>query len=49
MDNKQKLIEEALDNLCKATGRDIFVVLPEKQEEVIPYLKAELEKTVAKL
>ena len=49
MDNKQMLIEEALDNLCKATGRDIFIVRPEKEEDVIPYLKAELEKTIAKL
>jgi len=49
MDNKQLLIEEALNNLCKATGRDITVFLPEEQSEVIPYLKKELEKTVAKL
>ena len=47
MDNKQTLIEEALDLLCKATGRDITVFLPENKDEVLPYLKKELEKTTA--
>jgi len=44
---KQELLEQALDNLCKATGRDITVFLPENKDEVLPYLKKELEKTTA--
>ena len=42
---KQALLEQALDSLCKATGRDIFIMLPANQDEVIPYLKKEIEKT----
>jgi len=42
---KQELLEQALDNLCKAIGRDITVFLPENKDEVVPYLKKEIIKT----
>lgn len=41
-----KDLEFALDYLCRATGRDIFVVLPEKIEDRIPYLIKEIKITV---
>ena len=43
---KQLLLEKILDALCKATDRNIFVILPEKREEQIPYLKKEIIKTL---
>ena len=46
---KQELLEEALDALCKATGRDITIILPEEKAQVIPYLKAEILKTAMKI
>jgi len=46
MFNKQKDLEFALDYLCKATGRDIFVMLPEKIKDRIPYLIDEIKITV---
>ena len=54
MDNEQKVtqmrtqqkLEDILDSLCKLTGRDIFVMLPEAIEERIPYLKKEIAKTL---
>ena len=46
---KQELLEEALDALCKATGRDITIILPEDKRQVIPYLKAEILKTAMKI
>jgi len=46
---KQELLEEALDALCKATGRDITVILPEDERQIIPYLKAEIIKTAMKV
>ena len=36
----------ALDYLCKATGRDIFILLPEKIEDRIPYLLKEIAITL---
>ena len=36
----------ALDYLCKATGRDIFILLPEKIEDRIPYLIKEIKLTI---
>ena len=42
----QQKLEEILDSLCKITGRDIFVILPENREERIPYLKKEIVKTL---
>ena len=42
----QQKLEEILDDLCRLTGRDIFVILPEAKEERIPYLKKEIQKTL---
>jgi hypothetical protein len=41
-----KLLEKILDALCKATDRDIFIILPEKKEEQISYLKKEIRMTM---
>jgi len=50
---KQKVKEinlsEALNYLCRATGRDIFVMLPEKVEERNPYLIKEIKETIKEL
>jgi len=46
---KQELLEDALDALCRATGRDITVILPEDEAKVIPYLKEEILKTAMKI
>ena len=46
---KQQLLEDALDALCKATDRDITVILPEDEAKVIPYLKEEILKTAMKI
>ena len=43
------LIENALDELCKATGRDIFVMLPDKEDKRIPYLVKEIKTTLERL
>tara|TARA_Y100000310_G_scaffold33441_1_gene31620 strand:+ start:426 stop:584 length:159 start_codon:yes stop_codon:yes gene_type:complete len=40
------LLEQALDSLCKAIGRDIFIMLPEKEDEKIPYLVKEIKETL---
>ena len=50
-DRKKRLLKErnltiALDHLCNATGRDIFVILPEKVEDRIPYLIKEIKITI---
>tara|TARA_B110000503_G_scaffold137939_1_gene223073 strand:+ start:3544 stop:3720 length:177 start_codon:yes stop_codon:yes gene_type:complete len=45
----QKKLEDILDTLCKLTGRDITVFLPENIEERIPYLKKEIAKTLEKV
>ena len=45
----QQVLEETLDNLCKHTGRDIYVILPEKVEERNPYLINEIKKTLEKI
>ena len=45
----QELLEQTLDNLCKHTGRDIYVILPEKVEERNPYLINEIKKTLDKI
>ena len=42
----QLLLEEVLDVLCKHAKRDIFVLLPEKVEERVPYLKKEIVETL---
>ena len=46
---KQELLEEALDALCKATGRDITIFLPEDKRQVIPYLKKEILATAMQI
>lgn len=43
---KEGELNVALDYLCRATGRDIFVMLPENVEERNPYLIEEIKKTV---
>ena len=45
----QQVLEETLDNLCRLTGRDIYVILPEKVEERNPYLINEIKKTLDKI
>jgi len=46
---KQMILERMLDDLCKLTERDIFVMLPENSDERIPYIKKEIIKTLEKL
>ena len=48
MTNQQHL-ELVLDYLCKVADRNIFVVLPEKEEEQIPYLKKEILITLEEI
>ena len=43
---KEGELNVALDYLCRATGRDIFVMLPENVEKRNPYLIEEIKKTV---
>ena len=38
--------EAILDALCKFKKRDIFVILPKKEEERVPYLKKEILHTL---
>ena len=45
----QQKLEDILNTLCKLTGRDITVFLPETIEERIPYLKKEIAKTLEKV
>ncbi len=42
----QQLLENILDALCKATKRDIFVMLPSKKKEQVPYLIKEIKTTL---
>ena len=50
MDNgdTQKTLEIILDVLCKLTDTSFFMMLPEKKEERIPYLKQEIKKVLEK-
>ena len=41
----QKL-EEILDSLCRHVNRNITVIYPEDGQEIIPYLKKEIIKTL---
>ena len=41
----QKL-EETLDNLCRLTGRNITIIYPTDKNQIIPYLKNEIIKTL---
>ena len=43
---KEGELNVALDYLCRVTGRDIFVMLPENVEERNPYLVKEIKETV---
>ena len=45
----QTLIEKILDELCKATKRDIFVVLPTKEKDKVPYLIKEIKQTLDRI
>ena len=49
--NKEKIsnLEFALDYLCRAAKRDIFIIPPEKEKDHIDYLKKEIEKTLKML
>jgi hypothetical protein len=46
---KQMILERMLDDLCKLAERDIFIMLPEDQDERIPYIKKEIIKTLENL
>ena len=39
-------LEAILDYLCKMRGRDIAILYPTKQSEIVPYLKKEINKTL---
>ena len=41
---KQMILEKMLDDLCKLTERDIFIMLPENKDERKPYIKKEIKK-----
>jgi hypothetical protein len=45
----QQLLENILDTLCKATSRDVFVMLPSKEKERVPYLIKEIKITLDKI
>ena len=45
----QMVLEEVLNDLCITSGREIFVMLPENEDEIIPYLKKEIIKTLEEL
>ena len=44
--SKQQILEAILDALCKITKRDLTIFYPTKEEEIIPYLKKEIIKTL---
>ena len=44
--NKQQILEAILDALCKITKRNMTIFYPTKEEEIIPYLKKEIIKTL---
>ena len=43
---KEGELQVILDYLCRTTGRDIFVMLPENVEKRNPYLVKEIKETV---
>ena len=45
----QQLLENILNALCKATSRDIFVMLPAKEKDRMPYLIKEIKITLDKV
>lgn len=44
--NTQEVLEHTLQVLCVLVGREIFIMLPEKQEDVVPYLIKEIKVTL---
>ena len=44
MNEKINTLFSVLDELCVLSGRNIYVILPEKEELQIPYLKKEIQK-----
>ena len=42
-------LENALDYYCILAKRDIFIMLPEKENERIPYLKKEISITLERI
>ena len=44
MNEKINTLFSVLDALCVLSGRNIYVILPEKEELQIPYLKQEIQK-----
>ena len=38
--------EKVLDYWCKLTGRDIFIVYPKKDIDIVKYLNKEIRKTI---
>ena len=49
LSQNQILLEDILDALCQTTDRQLFVMLPEKEEERIPYLKKEIIATLERI
>ena len=45
----QEHLEFILDYLCQIAKRDIFIMLPEKENERIPYLKKEISITLERI
>ena len=38
--------EKCLDYWCKLTGRDIFIVYPKKDIDIVKYLNKEIRQTI---
>ncbi len=45
----QEHLEFILNYLCQIAKRDIFIMLPEKENERIPYLKKEISITLERI
>jgi len=46
---KELYLEKILDMLCEETDTNLFIVLPKKEEERIPYLKKEIIRVLNKI
>jgi len=44
MNKKINTLFLVLDELCILSGRNIYVIFPEKEELQVPYLKQEIQK-----
>jgi len=42
----QQRLEFILDRVCKMAGRNAFLMLPEKEEDRIEFLKKEISETL---